>query len=116
MMWQLICCCLAAQTSYERTQFLNRLQEALEARGSDPLAQDIGLDFLRYLTKDEALTVLVERRELVRSLQEQLVLHQSDDDLITQIMQDHLQTVLNAEMQWLNRTITLLHSAQCEEI
>lgn len=114
-MWQTICVYLPARTQVERASLAQRLHEALNNSTFDPEVVDIGLSFLPYLTGEEALLVLEERRDLVMRHLECLNMEVADGcDVgdVQMLMKDHVRTLLEAERQWLGRTIERLRMAQ----
>lgn len=115
-MWQTICIYLPARTQIERAHLAQHLHEALSNSTCDPEVVDIGLSFLPYLTEEEALLVLEERRDLVMRHLECLHMEAADEcvaaDDVQMLMKDHIRTLLEAEQQWLGRTIERLRTAQ----
>jgi hypothetical protein len=114
-MWQTICVYLPARTQVERARLAQHLHEALNNSTCDPEVVDIGLSFLPYLTSEEALLVLEERRDLVMHHLECLNMEVADEcaaDDVQMLMKDHIRTLLEAEQQWLGRTIERLRTAQ----
>lgn len=117
-MWQTICVYLPARTQVERARLAQHLHEALNNSTCDPEVVDIGLSFLPYLTSEEALLVLEERRDLVMRHLECLHMEATDEgdkcaaDDVQMLMKDHIRTLLEAEQQWLGRTIERLRTAQ----
>jgi hypothetical protein len=114
-MWQTICVYLPAKTQVERARLAQRLHEALNKSTFDPEVVDIGLSFLPYLTGEEILLVLEERRDLVIRHLECLNMGAADGytaDDVQMLMKDHIRTLLEAEQQWLDRTIEHLRVAR----
>jgi hypothetical protein len=112
-MWQIICLCLPAVTRSEQQRFFTLFRDALNFYGREPGEMDLGLFFLHSLSPEEALTVLEERLELVVRSQE-LIDQPSPDaeaDLKQLLINDHMQTLLAAEHEWLKRTIAQLQGS-----
>ncbi len=112
-MWQIICLCLPAVTMSERQRFFALFSNVLRANGREPGTMDLGLFFLHMLSPEEALTVLEERLDLVvrsQNLMEQPVELASAQDVIQAAINDHIQTLLEAEHAWLKRTIARLQN------
>lgn len=116
-MWQTICFCPPDMPEGERHRFLalyNRFgkSQSTEARGQELSSIDLGLSFLALLTPDEALTVLQERRDLIVSTQEWLTMQEAGQresaGLMDLLMLDHIDTLLEAERAWLERSIRRL--------
>lgn len=110
-MWQIICLCLPAVTMSERQRFFALFSNALRANGREPGTMDMGLFFLHMLSSEEALTVLEERLDLVvrsQDLVAQLPQQVPAQDVIQTAINDHMQTLLEAEHSWLKRTIARL--------
>src|SRR5579883_583793 len=102
-MWQIICLCLPAVTMSERQRFFALFSNVLRANGREPGTMDLGLFFLHMLSPEEALTVLEERLDLVvrsQNLMEQPVELASAQDVIQAAINDHIQTLLEAEHAW----------------
>lgn len=113
-MWQIICLCLPTMTRMERQRFFALLGDAVHAYDRELSEVDIGLFFLHSLTPGEALTVLQERRDLVVKSQEILTAQQAgadEGDEIDELVQDHIATLLSAELEWLERTIRRLRTS-----
>ncbi len=113
-MWQIICLCLPTMTRMERQRFFALLGDAVHACDRELSEVDIGLFFLHSLTPGEALTVLQERRDLVVKSQEILAAQQADaceGDELDDLVQDHIATLLSAELAWLERTIRRLRTS-----
>ncbi|SRR5579884_4158716 len=73
--------------------------------------------FLHALTTQEILTALEKRRDLAEHLLAQInreAVHSQHADEASLIMLDHSQTLLSAELTWLDRTIRTL-SARVHE-
>lgn len=69
---------------------------------------DLGLCFLPALTTEEALTVLEERRDLLVRVRALVKGQQVDEPAWGEmqfLIQDHIQTLLVAELTWLERSI-----------
>ncbi|SRR6266566_3010813 len=110
-MWQIICLCLPALTKSEQQRIFALFSEVLRACGRQPWERDIGLFFLHSLSPEETLTVLEERLDLVTRSQELMEMpHEkaAAQDHTQRIINDHIQTLLTAEHEWLKRTITQL--------
>lgn len=120
-MWQIICLCLPAVTMSERQRFFALFSHTLRANGREPNAMDMGLFFLHMLSPAEALTVLEERLDLVvrsQDLVAQPLEQVPVQDVIQTAINDHIQTLLEAEHAWLKRTIARLQNtnvSQCQE-
>jgi hypothetical protein len=110
-MWQIICLCLPAMTRSEQQRIFALFSEVLRACGRKPGEIDIGLFFLHSLSPEETLTVLEERLALVARSQELMELPREKEavqDHKQRMINDHIQTLLAAERDWLKRTITQL--------
>ncbi|QBD75884.1 hypothetical protein EPA93_07625 [Ktedonosporobacter rubrisoli] len=112
-MWHIICFCLPAVTRSEQQRFFTLFREVLRAYGREPGEMDIGLFFLHTLSAEEVLTVLEERLDMVVRSQEYLALspaYGEEADVKRMIIDDHMRTLLEAERDWLKRTIARIRS------
>jgi hypothetical protein len=106
-MWQIIGASLPTTTPLEWHRFIDVVKEAMPTSANERKVVDLGLWFLSILTEEEVLTVLEERRDLVVDVQTLLVNRGEHDEPewsgMQLLMQDHIQTLLEAELAWLDR-------------
>jgi radical SAM superfamily enzyme len=104
-MWQVICLRLPASTTVEPPLF-SALDEAMQNGDGELCKLDVGLFFLRFLTLEEAQTVLQERLDLVLRSQEMVASSDgTGPDEMQALVLDHIRTLLAAEQEWLERTL-----------
>jgi hypothetical protein len=109
-MWQIICLCLPAATRCEQQRFFALFGDVIRTYGREPGHTDLSLSFLYTLSPLEALTVLEERLDLVQRSQELLASAPQAGDDIQELITDHLRTLLEAELTWIERAIARLRS------
>jgi DNA-binding PadR family transcriptional regulator len=100
-------------TEKGRGYFYKLLRETLSAHTSQMGEMDACLFFLDHLEPGEAITLLRERYELVA--QERVFVAQQMQELSVhgeahRLVNDHKLTLLDAELNWLARTIMHLHT------
>ena len=100
-------------TEKGRAYFYTLLRETLSTHTSQLSEMDACLFFLDHLEPGEAITLLRERyelvageRELVSRQMQELSVHSEAHRLVN----DHKLTLLDAELNWLARTIMHLHT------
>lgn len=111
-MWQTICICLPAVTKSEQQRFFSFFSEAYKRK---PGEMDISLFFLHSLSKEETLTVLEERLDLVlrsQELMEWQTANLQEVNTIQAVVSDHMRTLIAAEHAWLQRTIAFLRASK----
>lgn len=111
-MWQIICLCLPAVPKSEQQRFSALFENVSRGHKLRAHELDLSLFFLHALSPAERLTVLEERLDLVVRSQEvletQRLEEQSTEDSMQTLMEDHMRTLLSAEQEWLERTLTRL--------
>ena len=100
-------------TAKGRSYFYKLLREALGVHTPQLSEMDACLFFLDYLEPGEAITLLRERYELV-ALERATVAQQMQELSVHgeahRLVNDHKLTLLDAELNWLARTIMYLHT------
>jgi DNA-binding PadR family transcriptional regulator len=100
-------------TDRGRARFHELLREVV--RGYEPAHSgvEVGMIFLSSLQPGEAIELLRERREAVatRRAVVQREMHE-DDRLPVQLAQDHLLSMIDAELGWIDRTLRRLRERQ----
>ena len=100
-------------TEKGRSYFYKLLRETLSTHAPQLSEMDACLFFLDHLESGEAITLLRERYELVA--QERALVAQQMQELSVhgdahRLVNDHKLTLLDAELNWLARTIMHLHT------
>lgn len=91
-------------TEKGRQALLDLLRENLASYEPPVFAGDSGIAFLSYLSKEEAVDLLEERRERIRSALEKArgtPVHQGSLQLVV----EHQVVHLNSELEWLDQVI-----------
>lgn len=100
-------------TEKGRAYFYKLLRETLGTHTSQISEMDVCLFFLDHLKPGEGIALLRERYELVaheRALVAQQMQELSAHDEAHRLVNDHKLTLLDAELNWLARTIMHLHT------
>lgn len=98
-------------TEAGRQRFAHLLREALQAYEPGPRVIDAAVFFIDQLAPQEAVCLLQARRErLVRARQQvaEQIATMREQDRSHVIVNDHACTLLDAEIGWIERTITRL--------
>lgn len=116
-MWQIICLCLPTMTKEQRQRFLTLFGDVIHTYNRELGEVDLGLSFLYTLTPAEALTVLEERLDLVEHSRTILDLPPENEltdrhTMMQHLVHDHIRTLLDAERQWLQRSIQYLRVSE----
>ena len=104
-------------TAAGRQHFQRLLRDVLRQYAPGLSDLDAGLFFLHQLPPSEAALLLQERREVIRrnrAVLEEEVRQQHADDPAHQLVNDRLAVLIDAELGWLERTITCLRAAALE--
>lgn len=102
-------------TEQGRARFAALLRQVLTAYPSPMGGLDVGLFFLDVLPPGEAVGLLEQRQAAVRALREnltrQLAGPADQPGAAHDLVGDHARTLLDAELAWLERTLTRLRHA-----
>lgn len=100
-------------TDRGRARFYDLLRDVVRTFELAHTGVEVGVAYLPYLAPDEAIALLEERRQAVlarRALSERE--GHGIDHLYVELAQDHLRTLMDAELAWIERTIRRLHEHQ----
>lgn len=98
-------------TEVGRQHFYKLLRESLRVYTPGPSDIDVSFFFLHHLSPNEATALLSERRRQLanyRASIERQTPHESDE--AHAIVNDHMYSLLDAELGWLDRTIERLQA------
>ncbi len=103
-------------TEQGQTRFQELLREVLRSYEPVHTGIEVAITFLKRLSLEDAVSLLEERRSAVVIYQEQLLVHQQNNETnpLTAIALDHLAGLVVAELQWVDRSLVRLrdqHSA-----
>lgn len=101
-------------TEAGRQRFISLLREALQAYAPGPSVIDAAVFFIDQLPPEEAVLLLEARKERLaraRSLVSEQIAAMHGQDQAHQIVNDHTMSLLDAEIGWLERTISRLSSS-----
>lgn len=103
-------------TDQGRQRFHELLREVLRTYELAHTGVEVGMIFLPHLAPDAAIQLLEERREAV--LERRAVVGrdaETSHHLHQQLAQDHLLSLMDAELAWLARAVQRLRERQLEE-
>jgi DNA-binding PadR family transcriptional regulator len=96
-------------TDQGRHHFDSLLREVMRTYEVTHSGVEVGLIFLSYLQPTEAIHLLKERRKIVAERRQQVEQEtQNSERLSDQLVQDHMLSLINAELSWIERTLARL--------
>lgn len=100
---------LYAITDQGRRHFEDLLREVVRTYDVTHTGVEVGMIFLSYLRPAEAIDLLEERRLVVVERRTQIMLGATHNERLSeQLAQDHLQSLIDAELAWVERSIDRL--------
>jgi DNA-binding PadR family transcriptional regulator len=97
-------------TDLGRQRFHDLIREVLRTYELPHTGLEVGVSFLPYVPPDEAIELLEERQQAVRA-RRALVEERKrrvEDHFYIQLAQDHLLSLMDAELAWIDRTLAHL--------
>ncbi|HLZ22962.1 MAG TPA: PadR family transcriptional regulator [Ktedonobacterales bacterium] len=101
-------------TDYGRRRFHELLREVVRTYEPAHSGVEVGMVFLPYLDPQESIQLLEERRQQAIVARRTLIEHETRavDHLHMNLAQDHLLSMIDAELAWLERTLPRLRQGQ----
>ena len=102
-------------TEQGRRYFSSLLRDMLSTYRPGLSEVDVCFFFLHHLSRQESIALLSERHALVASYRATVVRqYESTQDEAHRLVYDHDLTLLDAELNWLQRTMQHLHASQAQ--
>lgn len=92
-------------TDRGRERFHELLREVMRTYELAHTGVEVGVVFLPYIAPDEAIELLAERRRAVEARYPLIEIEShAEDSLYVELAQDHLRSLMDAELAWIDRT------------
>jgi len=104
-----------ALTEQGRERFNMLLHEVMLSYEPIHMGIDTAVVFLSYLSPREGLQLLKQRREIVAQRRIEMAVELSKSETsnpLVHIASDHLLSLVNAELAWIDRSLTYLHDVE----
>lgn len=104
-------------TDRGRLRFYELLRDVVRTYEPPHMGVEVGMSFLLYLPAEEAIQLLDERRRAVLARRTVVAEREARavDHLYIELAQDHLRSLMDTELAWIERTVRRLRQHQDDQ-